>query len=405
MKTPALVLYEDAAARALEPFALTRPTTEFSAGAVLLRERWRALAIKSKVSRIGAPHLAGFDEPGTPPTATGTLPAGTLVANARFAPALAQQLNEEGQPDAWVADGRVAAVRLGKPLAAAALADGTLALESLAPPHAVNAAITGWWIDHAWDLVRHLGAMLAADVPAIGATLEVREPRTLDDVRVAGSHEVHIEDGAVVEPFVLLDAQFGPILVRRDARIQAFTRLAGPCAVGVGSTVHGGKVANSAIGEGCRVHGEVSTSLFFGQCNKAHDGFLGHSVLGRWANLGAGTTTSNLKNSYGTVQMWTPAGVVDTGMQFLGSLIGDHAKLAIGTQLMTGSLIGAGASVFGAMSPAKAVPPFSWGDADGVFALDRFLEVAQRVLQRRGVAMTDALRGVLADAHARRWTP
>ena len=403
MKSPALVLYEDAAARALEPFALTRPTTEFGTGAVLLRERWVALSPKSKLTRVGAPHLAAFDEPGTPRTTQGMLPAGTLVANARFAPALAQPLSGEGDPDAWVADGRVAAVRLGKPLDAAAPADGTLALESLLPNGAVTAPVTGWWIDHSWDLVRHLGAMLAADVPAIGATLETREPRTLADVRVAGSHEVFIEDGAVVEPFVFLDAQFGPILVRRGAHIQAFTRLVGPCAVAAGSTVHGGKVANSSIGEGCRVHGEVNTSLFFGQCNKAHDGFVGHSVLGRWANLGAGTTTSNLKNSYGTVPMWSPAGVVDTGMQFLGSLIGDHAKLAIGTQLMTGSLIGAGASVFGATSPAKAVPPFSWG-GDAVYALDKFLEVAQHVLQRRGVEMTDALRRALADAHARRWT-
>ncbi|MHB1313070.1 MAG: putative sugar nucleotidyl transferase [Gemmatimonadaceae bacterium] len=403
MKRSALVLYEDAAARALEPFALTRPTTEFGTGAVLLRARWAALAAKATVTRVGAPHLAEFDEPGTPRTAQGVLAAGTLVANARFAPALAQVLDEEHQPDAWTADGRVAAVRLGTPLDAAALADGRLALESLLPPAAVTVAITGWWLDHAWDLVRHLGAMLASDVPAIGAALATREPRSIEDVRVAGSHEVFIEEGAVVEPFVLLDAQFGPILVRRDAHIQAFTRLVGPCAVAAGSTVHGGKVANSAIGEGCRVHGEVSTSLFFGQCNKAHDGFVGHSVLGRWANLGAGTTTSNLKNSYGPVQMWAPAGVVDTGMQFLGSLIGDHAKLAIGTQLMTGSVIGAGASVFGATTPARVVPPFSWGGAETVFALDKFLVVAERVLQRRGVALSDALRRTLAGAHAQRW--
>jgi UDP-N-acetylglucosamine diphosphorylase/glucosamine-1-phosphate N-acetyltransferase len=403
VKTPALVLYEDTVARALEPFALTRPTTELGAGAVLLRERWVAMAPKAKVTRVGAPHLAGFDEPGTPRTAQGMLSAGTLVASARFAPALAQKLSDAGDPDAWMADGRLAAVRLGRPIDAAALADGTLALDALLPKHAVTAPITGWWIDHAWDLVRHLGAMLAADVPALGAALETHEPRTLDDVRVSGSHEMYIEDGAAVEPFVLLDAQFGPILVRRGARIQAFTRLVGPCAVGAGSTVHGGKVANSAIGEDCRVHGEVSTSLFLGQCNKAHDGFVGHSVLGRWANLGAGTTTSNLKNSYGTVQMWSPAGVVDTGMQFLGSLIGDHAKLAIGTQLMTGTLIGAGASVFGATSPAKAVPPFSWGSGDAVYAIDKFLDVAQRVLQRRGAVLSDAMRAVLTDAHARRW--
>ncbi|MEK6611710.1 MAG: hypothetical protein AABZ29_02860, partial [Gemmatimonadota bacterium] len=325
-----------------------------------------------------------------------------VVANARFAPGLGAPLDDA---DVWTADGRVAAVRLAAPLDAASLGDGTLALDSLAPPGARAARLHGWWIDHAWDLVRHLGAMLASDIPVIGVTLATGNAGALDGVHIVGTHPVFIEDGAVVEPFVLLDAQHGPLLVRRGAHVQAFTRLVGPCFVGAESVVHGGRVAGSAIGEQCRVHGEVSVSVFFGQSNKAHDGFVGHSVMGRWSNLGAGTTTSNLKNSYGTVQMWTPGGTVETGMQFLGALIGDHAKLAIGTLLMTGSVVGAGASVFGVGSPAKVVPPFSWGGGDdALFALEKFLEVAERVQARRSAPLTDGLRKVLAAAHQRRWT-
>ena len=403
MSSRAIVLYEDAAARALEPFALTRPTTELRTGAVLLRDRWAPHGYGAVRARVGAGHLESFDEPGTPPTARGVLDAGTVLANARFAPALGVALADA---EVWTADGRVAAVRLRAPLDAGALRDGTLTLESLAEPDARRATASGWWIDHAWDLVRHLGAMLASDIPVLGAPLATRNASALDGVRVVGTHPVFIEDGAVVEPFVLLDAQHGPLLVRHGAHVQSFTRLVGPCFVGADSVVHGGRVAGSAIGEQCRVHGEVSVSVFFGQCNKAHDGFVGHSVLGRWANLGAGTTTSNLKNSYGTVRMWTPDGMTDSGMQFLGSLIGDHAKLAIGTLLMTGSVVGAGASVFDSGALSTVVPPFSWGGGGAdVFALEKFLEVAERVHARRGLPLTDGLRLVLANAHARRWTP
>lgn len=398
-----IVLYEDAAARALEPFALVRPTTELRTGAVLLRERWEPLALGQVAARVGAPHLAVFDESGTPPTAVGVIAAGTILANARFAPALGAELTDA---DIWMAEGRVAAVRLAASLDPQALASGTLELETLVPAQARIAALRGWWIHHAWDLVRHLGAMLAADIPVVGARLATRDVQQLDSVKVVGSHAVIIEDGAVVEPFVLLDAQQGPLLVRRGAHVQSFSRLVGPCAIGADSVVHGGRVAASAIGEQCRVHGEVSVSIFLGQANKAHDGFVGHSVIGRWANLGAGTTVSNLKNSYGPVQMWAPGGMTDTGMQFLGALIGDHAKLSIGTLLMTGTVVGAGANVFDSAVRSTVVPPFSWGGGrEQVFAIDKFLEVAERVHARRGLPISDGLRQVFAAAHAQRWTP
>src|SRR5690606_11129187 len=146
---------------------------------------------------------------------------------------------------------------------------------------------------------------------------------------------------------------------------------------------------------------DVSTSIFVGHGNKAHEGFVGHSVIGRWANLGAGTTTSNLKNSYGGVRLWTPEGDQDTGLTFLGSLIGDHAKLGIGTMLGTGTVVGAGANVFGTMRPPKRVQPFAWGDAPPyqTFSIAKFLVVAERVMKRRNVALGEAMQRVLSAAH------
>jgi UDP-N-acetylglucosamine diphosphorylase/glucosamine-1-phosphate N-acetyltransferase len=219
---------------------------------------------------------------------------------------------------------------------------------------------------------------------------------------VLGRHEVYVEAGATVEPLVCLDATAGPILVRRRATIAAFTRLVGPCYVGEHSSVLGGRVAVAAIGEWCKVQGEVNTVVFHSFANKGHDGFVGHSLVGRWANLGAGTTTSNLKNTYGTVQLWTPDGVRDTGLQFAGTLFGDHVKSGIGTMLNTGTVLGAGANVFGGVMPSKMVPAFGWGAGAPYdhYDLSRFLRAAERAMARRAQPLTERARRQLSAAHA-----
>lgn len=393
-----LYLYDDATARRFEPFALTRPVAELRVGALLMRERWERATRRRCAGFIGAPHLADFEEADAAPAIGGTLSAGAIVANARCLPA-----HPLGAGAAWRVDGRVAAVRLAAPIEAARLADGTLALDTLAGDtfagdRAVDAP--GRWLEAVWDLVRDLPAQIAEDIATLASELE-----TIGIAgTVLGSHGVYVERGATIEPHVVLDAQAGPILVRHGAVVQAFTRIVGPCYIGAGSTVAGDRVAASAIGDVCKVRGEVSHTVFLGHANKGHDGFIGHSYLGRWVNLGASTVTSNLKNTYGTVQLWTPDGLRDTGMQFLGTLFGDHAKTGIGLRLTTGTVLGAGANVFDEMPP-KVVPPFAWGSgvpyAD--YRIEKFVEVAERSMARRQVALGERTRRQLEAAYAARW--
>jgi UDP-N-acetylglucosamine diphosphorylase/glucosamine-1-phosphate N-acetyltransferase len=219
-----------------------------------------------------------------------------------------------------------------------------------------------------------------------------------------GEHPVWAHPSALVEPGALLDTTAGPILLEAGAQVQAFTRLMGPAWIGEGSSVSTDKVATISIGPHCKVHGEMSHTILFGYANKGHDGFVGHSVLGRWVNLGAGTITSNLKNTYGSVSLWTPDGVRDSGQQFLGTLFGDHAKTGIGLRLTTGCVIGAGANCFDAMPP-KVVAPFSWGSGApyGDHALDKFLETAGRMMARRGQALDADGRAHWTRVHAARW--
>jgi UDP-N-acetylglucosamine diphosphorylase/glucosamine-1-phosphate N-acetyltransferase len=387
-----LVFIDDVVARDFQPFALTRPCCELRAGALLVRQRWEVATGASTRGFIGAPHLTDFDEPGAASFLSGSIPAGSLLVNARCAVSLGAF-----SPDAtsWSCAGRLAAVRLQAATDVSdVLRDGGR-LESFAG-HDKPVEIDGRWLDQVWDLVRLLPDLLTADIPQLN---EFGELESTAELTMLGSHPVFIEQGATVEPHVVVDANAGPILVRRGATIQSFTRLVGPCMISEGTTVSGGRVAGSSIGEHCRVRGEVSASVFTGYANKGHDGFIGHSVLGRWVNLGAGTVNSNLKNNYSDVAFWTPRGLERTGMQFLGAFIGDHAKTAIGTRLTTGAVIGTGANVYGAGITPRYVPPFAWGlDGSDLWELDAFLQTAERAMKRRDVVLSEKTKRQLTAA-------
>lgn len=394
----ACFLYDDARARAFAPFALTRPASEMLVGTELARTRWeRALGVRA-TGLLTAPHLAHFEQADCPRPTSGAIPAGAIVANSRCAPALAASA---AGADAWTCGDRVAAVRLARALPGEELAGGALALESLVSSGASVAPIAGRWIDEVWEYVTLLPAQLREDILAMGPELSCGDPPHA--IRM-GDEPLFVESGARVEPQVCFDTTAGPILVRHGAVVRAFTRLEGPCAIGPGSIVLGDRVSGSSIGPRCVVRGELSQTVILGFSNKGHDGFVGHSYLGEWVNLGAGTITSNLKNTYGPVHLWTPAGVRDTGATKLGSLIGDHVKTGIGTRFTTGCVVGAGSNIYGPTMPPKHVPPFSWGEGNALMAyrLDRFLQVAERAMARRSVALTAEMRRQLAEAHALR---
>jgi UDP-N-acetylglucosamine diphosphorylase/glucosamine-1-phosphate N-acetyltransferase len=397
----AIVLYDDEAARAFEPFALTRPVSELRAGTEIVRRRWE-LALGAEASGfVGAAHLADFEELEAPGMMSRDIPAGTILVNSRCVPALTAA---DPWADVWRCGGRVAAVRVGRPVAAATVRDGRIAIDSLAADDATSAEVAGWWLDDVWDLIRHLSAMLASDIPHRVEGLDSVSANEAGGA-VIGAYAARVERGASVQPYVVFDASAGPVLVRRGATVAPFSRLVGPCYVGEDSLVGGGHIVNTSIGDQCRVHGEVSTTVFLGHANKSHDGFVGQSYLGRWTNLGAGTVTSNLKNPYGSVALWSPSGMRDTGMQFLGTFLGDHAKTAIGTRLTTGGVIGTGANVFATMMTPKVIVPFSWGGTPdaSVYNIDKFLEVAERVMARRHVVLSERARRWLTAVHAARW--
>ncbi|MDQ3243676.1 MAG: hypothetical protein M3Q09_08120, partial [Gemmatimonadota bacterium] len=390
--------YDDAKAREFAPFTLTRPVSELRAGAEIIRARWETVAGMRATAFIGAAHLANFDEAGAPASVNAgeDLAAGSLVANSRFVVALDESIGDGAA--AFSCEGRVCAVRLSRSTSLHELARGTIDLEAMA--EGVRAAeIRGRWLPEVWNLIGDLSAQLMDDIAVLGPRMACGSP---GNAIVMGNHEVYCESGAHVEPFVVFDASAGPVLIRRGTVISAFTRIVGPTYIGEGSTVIGDAIRACSIGDVCKVRGEISGIVMLGHSNKGHTGFVGSSYLGRWVNLGSGTTTSNLKNTYGSVQLWTPTGLRDTGLQFVGSLLGDHAKTGIGTMLTTGCVVGAGANVFGSGVTPKRIPPFAWGDREpyGRFDVEKFAEVAARMMARRHVVLGEKGRRQLVDSHA-----
>ena len=237
-----------------------------------------------------------------------------------------------------------------------------------------------------WDLVEGNPAWIAADVHALTAG---RQSQPLDpSVTVLGSHAVFLEPGAIVVASVL-DAREGPIYLGAGSEIMPGGLVRGPFVLGekavlkMGAKIYGG----TTVGPGCRAGGEISQSLLMANSNKGHDGFLGHSVLGEWCNLGADTNTSNLKNDYGHVKLYNHATgqLESTGRQFCGLFMGDHSKAGINTMFNTGTVVGVCANIFGGGFPPKFLPSFSWGGAQALQTQrpEKALETARRVMARR----------------------
>jgi UDP-N-acetylglucosamine diphosphorylase/glucosamine-1-phosphate N-acetyltransferase len=360
---------------------------ELRAGIWKIRERWEA-ALDRETRAILGRHVAGFHELDEPAVHAALEIAGpVVVAAAWFAPTGApivlapdtRRLTYQGQTVAWVLP---AGARWSGP------ADQGPALE-----------VDGLLLGGCHDLVTALERFLPAD--CLGFAAGPVDPVPAGSI-VLGDPALVLCRGALVEPGVVFDTRGGGIVLEADVEVRHGSRLEGPLYAGEKSRLLGGHLRASVFGPRCSVKGEVSNSLFLGYANKSHDGFVGHSVLGHWVNLGALTTTSNLKNTYGEVQLTIDGGRVDTGRQLLGSLVGDHAKTAIGTMLATGTVIGAGANVFGATTPPREVPPMAWGVAGAERMTEEgFLKVAGRVLPRREVPWTEARRAALQATYRR----
>jgi UDP-N-acetylglucosamine diphosphorylase/glucosamine-1-phosphate N-acetyltransferase len=258
-------------------------------------------------------------------------------------------------------------------------------------------------IDKTWKIFRENGNQIRSDFKLITAG-RTSQPLPDKHTIVYGEENLFIEEGVTMKAAVI-NAENGPVYIGKNAIIQEGALIRGSFALCEGGHVNmGAKLrGDTTVGPYCKVGGEVSTSVLFAYSNKAHDGFLGCSVIGEWCNLGADTNTSNLKNNYDHVKLWrhSSAKFEDTGLQFCGLMMGDHSKSSINTMFNTGTVVDVFANVFGEGFPRNYVPSFAWGGSGGfmTYKIEKALEAAERAMARRHVAFDETERELLINLY------
>lgn len=397
-----ICLYEDRGTADLHPLTLTRPASDLLCGLTTLGQKQLRHFGTQTAGYLCRPQLAEWlrtREPGTPvndPTWLRAAP--TVLVNTRWLPphTATRELFADG-PFIGTAGGEVAFAVLDarrlQALAPSTIDDCLHDWLQVLPRREVGGTVIG----RVWELLDHNGDQISHDFEVM---LDASEPGCpppgLGLVGHADRLFVHPE--ARIEPMVMADTTRGPVFVGAGATVSAFTRLEGPCAIGEHTQLLGAKVrAGTTIGPHCRVGGDVECSVLLGYANKYHDGFLGHSYVGEWANLAAGTTTGDLRFDYQPVSVQVGDTEIPTGRTKVGSIIGDHAKTGLGVLLDCGSTLGCFAQVLptGTLAP-RSVPAFHRAGPRGVKALnsDRVLETADVVMRRRGRALSPQLEAV-----------
>ena len=394
-----LVLADDQFSDHLLPFTFTRPTGDLRCGILTIRQKWEAVL---QIPAGSSGSLTRFYLSGRFPLVAGTE---CLVINGALFPddsliRLIQQL-KSGQQIVWQ----------DRLLAAAIHRDQLVGLEWVKPFEGLETIDYNGMplmIQKPWDIFTLNDKALRFDFQLL--TKGKRSEVISGTNQTFMPDQIFIEPGAKVECSVL-NASTGPIYIAKDAEVMEGCMIRGPFSLGeqgvlkMGAKIYGA----TTIGPGAKVGGEVSNSVIYGNSNKAHDGFLGNSVIGEWCNLGADSNNSNLKNNYSEVKVWNyPANdYVGTGLQFCGLFMGDHSKCSINTMFNTGTMVGVFANIFGAGFPPKFVPSFSWGsEKDGeIFIIDKALQLAEKVMSRRNVQLTDADKNILSHLYLMQLKP
>lgn len=254
-------------------------------------------------------------------------------------------------------------------------------------------------INNVWDIFQKNGDAIKADFELL--TKNKISQALSETVTVIGDKKlVFVEPGAKAEACIF-NTTAGPVYLGKDSEVMEGSSVRGPFALGEHSALKlNTKIYGpTTVGPQSKVGGEVNNSVIFGFTNKAHDGFLGNSVLGEWCNLGADTNNSNLKNNYANVKLFNyhKNKPIDTGLQFCGLIMGDHSKSGINTMFNTGTVVGVGANVFGGGFPSTHIPSFSWGGEKGfeVYRTEKLFETAQKVFERRGLSFDEQEKNIL----------
>lgn len=249
-------------------------------------------------------------------------------------------------------------------------------------------------VSYIWDLIELNGKQLKQDFNYLNDPGISEEARLFRGVHLINKDDIFIGADTVVKPGVVIDASEGPVYIGKHVEVNANSVIEGPVSIGDNSLVKSCAAIkeNVTAGKVCKLGGEIEDSIIMPYSNKQHPGFLGHAYLGSWINIGADTNCSDLKNNYSTIKINQNGKHIDTGLQFLGLIMGDHSKTAINAMFNTGTIAGFSCNIFGSGFPDKFIPSFTWGGAEKTETYDvqKSIETARIVMKRRNVNFTQA---------------
>ncbi len=385
------ILFDDKSWDNLLPLTFTKPTCEVRAGILTIKEKWEKL-LNAKLSYLTKEYLQK--------KYTLNIDTDNILINGSLVPDsnLIEQVHNLKINEAIVKNNKILIVKLEKKDVAGF--DFNTIDKYTNKEYSEDVVEIIW----PWDIFRLNEENIKSDFDLL---TKGRDSALLSNTNnVIGLENIFIEEGAKIE-FATLNASTGPIYIGKDAEIMENSVIRGPFALCDHSVVKmAAKIYGpTTVGPHSKVGGEINNSVIFGYSNKAHDGFLGNSVIGEWCNLGADTNNSNLKNNYTEVRLWNYESkrFIKTGLQFCGLIMGDHSKCAINTMFNTGTVVGVNANIFGEGFPRNFIPSFSWGGAHGftVYGIDKAFEVAEIVMERRGIKLNQIEKNILKEIFER----
>jgi UDP-N-acetylglucosamine diphosphorylase/glucosamine-1-phosphate N-acetyltransferase len=364
----------------LHPFTLTRQLQDLRVGILTIREKWEAALNLPSFDKkeddykdLGrSVHIDEAVKEGTCYLIHGNLlPSKSLLKAIR-------KLN----------DGDFVAGKDGNALVYKFSSQKVIDRHKIRVGNAITLKEEAYMIRYPWDILKLNGQAIRDDFKTL--TRGKKSRRIPGTNRVSDTSKVFLEKGAWVENCII-NSDEGPVYLGKNAMVMEGTMIRGPVAIGEGSCVKMGTriYAATTIGSSCLVGGEIKNSIFLGYSNKAHDGYLGDSIIGEWCNLGAGTTNSNLKNTAGEVRVWTQHGERTAGIK-CGVMMGDYSRTVINTSINTGTVIGVCCHVQGTGLTPRYIPNFSWG-SEGVnrYELDKAIRDITAWKKLKGLEMND----------------
>ena len=380
------IIFDNFRRNYLLPLTFTRPVGDIRIGILTIREKWehylgaKTSSLTEDYLSVKFPIVKGDDN---------ILINGSIMPNDE----LVAEIKKIGINQALVKDEVIIAVRLSaKDLDNIDDTEGMEEFETDCEFAKVNTT---------WDIFAKNDAAIRADFEIL---TKGRKSAPLSKSNTLLGDHIFIEEGASVES-ATINTITGPVYIGKDAEIMEGAMIRGPFALGQGSVVKmGAKIyGGTTVGPYSKVGGELNNVVIFGFSNKAHDGFLGNSVIGEWCNLGADTNNSNLKNNYDVVRMWSYPDhtFVDTGLQFCGLVMGDHSKCGINTMFNTGTVVGVNSNIFGSGFQRNFIPSFAWGGTKGFddFSIRKAIDIAKRVYSRRDIEFDETEQSILRSVN------